>query len=314
MPSFSPWSLCSATSLMLVLTRLHLPAERASVHAYRKVTTNPTLPRPLSASPSRIPQKDAPLASCSGNGSTTSAQLLIASDTSSLLAVAGTQMSTSESEKDMSAFFITPAALSLASLPTASHMSDVEGARTTTANRITRPTWPPSPSSSESDISPRKKRRTMELDSTPTVTIPTRHSVRSKNNDKLTSGSAQAVPAASRRPSISATRHSNHGAPQVLTNQRLEYYSVPGKVSHDSLAPEQFKKRYRDSSLRGDKAHTARAPGRRLTRGDKSRMAEVLETIFGLRHVKDAFVVNVYVPNWAHREQRVRAAHAVRHN
>ncbi|KAI0326445.1 hypothetical protein GY45DRAFT_1339428, partial [Cubamyces sp. BRFM 1775] len=80
------------------------------------------------------------------------------------------------------------------------------------ANRHTRPKSPPSPTSSESDVPAKKKRRVMES-STPTVTIPTRHSARSKNNGKLAGGLAQAAASASHRPSVSAMEYSNRGPP-----------------------------------------------------------------------------------------------------
>ncbi|KAI0332261.1 pleiotropic drug resistance ABC transporter [Cubamyces sp. BRFM 1775] len=97
---------------------------------------------------------------------------------------------------------------------------------------------------------------------------------------------------------------------KVLANQRHEYHAVEGEVWYDSLTPEQIEKHYRgdvqycpeddvhfptltvDQTLRF--AATTRTPHTRLdgiSREDHvSRMVEVLETVFGLRHVKDTLV------------------------
>ncbi|KAI8989100.1 pleiotropic drug resistance ABC transporter [Trametes punicea] len=97
---------------------------------------------------------------------------------------------------------------------------------------------------------------------------------------------------------------------KVLANQRQEYHSVQGEVWYDSLTPEQIEKHYRgdvqycpeddvhfptltvDQTLRF--AATTRTPHTRIEGVSReahvSRMVEVLETVFGLRHVKDTLV------------------------
>ncbi|CDO77419.1 hypothetical protein BN946_scf184857.g26 [Trametes cinnabarina] len=97
---------------------------------------------------------------------------------------------------------------------------------------------------------------------------------------------------------------------KALANQRKEYHAVSGEVWYDSLTPDQIEQHYRgdvqyspeddvhfptltvDQTLRF--AATTRTPRTRLggmTREEHvSRMVEVLETVFGLRHVKDTLV------------------------
>ncbi|RPD61629.1 pleiotropic drug resistance ABC transporter [Lentinus tigrinus ALCF2SS1-7] len=97
---------------------------------------------------------------------------------------------------------------------------------------------------------------------------------------------------------------------KVLANQRQDYYAVEGDVWYDSLTPTQIEKHYRgdvqycpeedvhfptltvDQTLRF--AASTRTPRARV--GGMSRdthvelFVEVLETLFGLRHVKDTLV------------------------
>ncbi|KAI9065216.1 pleiotropic drug resistance ABC transporter [Trametes sanguinea] len=97
---------------------------------------------------------------------------------------------------------------------------------------------------------------------------------------------------------------------KVLANQRSEYHAITGDVWYDSLTPDQIEKHYRgdiqycpeddvhfptltvDQTLRF--AATTRTPHTRLdgmTREQHvDRTVEVLETVFGLRHVKDTLV------------------------
>ncbi|KAI0323774.1 hypothetical protein GY45DRAFT_1376076, partial [Cubamyces sp. BRFM 1775] len=196
-----------------------------------------------------IHQDDTPLASRGEAQSSTSAQCSISSDTSSVIAVAGTQISTSQSEKDaLSPFVVTPlAAPSLTRLPSASPTSDVED--TIASNPITRPNTPPSPSSSESDIPPKKKRRTVG-GSTATVAIATRHSARSKNDTKLASATGQAAPAASHRPSVSAAEQSNrippakHGVKTSSGKGKAGPSAQPRDEVSEGLAPPPKKARH----------------------------------------------------------------------
>lgn len=97
---------------------------------------------------------------------------------------------------------------------------------------------------------------------------------------------------------------------KVLANQWQDYHAVEGEVWYDSLTPEQIEKHFRgdvqycpeddvhfptltvDQTLRF--AASTRTPRTRV--GGLSRDAQVelfveaLETVFGLRHVKDTFV------------------------
>ncbi|OJT05939.1 Brefeldin A resistance protein [Trametes pubescens] len=97
---------------------------------------------------------------------------------------------------------------------------------------------------------------------------------------------------------------------KTLANQRAEYHAVEGEVSYDSLTPDQVERHYRgdvqycpeddvhfptltvDQTLRF--AATTRTPRARLPGASREdhvlRMVEVLETVFGLRHVKDTLV------------------------
>ena len=97
---------------------------------------------------------------------------------------------------------------------------------------------------------------------------------------------------------------------KVLSNQRQEYHSIGGEVWFDSLTPEQIESRYRgdvqycpeddvhfptltvDQTLRF--AATTRTPHTRLNKVSReehvSRMVDVIETVFGLKHVKDTLV------------------------
>ncbi|RDX52640.1 pleiotropic drug resistance ABC transporter [Lentinus brumalis] len=96
---------------------------------------------------------------------------------------------------------------------------------------------------------------------------------------------------------------------KVLANQRQEYHRVEGDVWYDSLDPDQIEKHYRgdvqycpeddvhfptltvDQTLRF--AATTRTPATRLDISRDAhvdRIVEVLETVFGLRHVKDTLV------------------------
>ncbi|KAI0356868.1 pleiotropic drug resistance ABC transporter [Trametes cingulata] len=97
---------------------------------------------------------------------------------------------------------------------------------------------------------------------------------------------------------------------KTLANQRHEYHSVQGEVWYDSLTPDQIEKHYRgdvqycpeddvhfptltvDQTLRF--AATTRTPHTRvggMSREEHvSKVVEVLETVFGLRHVKDTLV------------------------
>ncbi|KAI0827349.1 pleiotropic drug resistance ABC transporter [Trametes gibbosa] len=97
---------------------------------------------------------------------------------------------------------------------------------------------------------------------------------------------------------------------KTLANQRQEYHAVHGEVSYDSLSSDEIERHYRgdvqycpeddvhfptltvDQTLRF--AATTRTPRARLGQISReeqvSRMVEVLETVFGLRHVKDTLV------------------------
>ncbi|OSD01072.1 pleiotropic drug resistance ABC transporter [Trametes coccinea BRFM310] len=97
---------------------------------------------------------------------------------------------------------------------------------------------------------------------------------------------------------------------KVLANQRQEYHSITGEMWYDSLAPDQIEKHYRgdvqycpeddvhfptltvDQTLRF--AATTRTPHTRLDGMTREQhvdhTVEVLETVFGLRHVKDTLV------------------------
>ena len=97
---------------------------------------------------------------------------------------------------------------------------------------------------------------------------------------------------------------------KVLANQRQEYHRVEGDVWYDSLTPDQIEKHYRgdvqycpeddvhfptltvDQTLRF--AATTRTPRNRLDKVPRTvhvdHIVEVLETVFGLRHVKDTLV------------------------
>ncbi|KAI0649902.1 pleiotropic drug resistance ABC transporter [Trametes meyenii] len=97
---------------------------------------------------------------------------------------------------------------------------------------------------------------------------------------------------------------------KTLANQRQEYHAVEGDVWYDSLAPEQIERHYRgdvqycpeddvhfptltvDQTLRfAAETRTPRARVNSISREEHvSRMVEVLETVFGLRHVKDTLV------------------------
>ncbi|KAH9927901.1 P-loop containing nucleoside triphosphate hydrolase protein [Epithele typhae] len=72
---------------------------------------------------------------------------------------------------------------------------------------------------------------------------------------------------------------------KTLANQRQEYHSVTGDVWYDSLTPEEIEHHYR-----GD-TRTPRTRMDNMTREECiSHITEVLETVFGLRHVKNTLV------------------------
>ncbi|KAI0767296.1 pleiotropic drug resistance ABC transporter [Fomes fomentarius] len=97
---------------------------------------------------------------------------------------------------------------------------------------------------------------------------------------------------------------------KVLANQRQDYHSIGGDVWYDSLTPEQIEQRYRgdvqycpeddvhfptltvDQTLRF--AATTRTPHNRLDQVPREHhvdgIVDVLETVFGLKHVKDTLV------------------------
>ena len=97
---------------------------------------------------------------------------------------------------------------------------------------------------------------------------------------------------------------------KTLANERGEYHAVHGSVWYDSLTPEEIEKSYRgdlqycpeddvhfatltvDQTLRF--AATTRAPHTRVTDVSReqhvSHMVDVVETVFGLRHVKNTLV------------------------
>ncbi len=97
---------------------------------------------------------------------------------------------------------------------------------------------------------------------------------------------------------------------KVLANQRQDYHSIGGDVWYDSLTPEQIEQRYRgdvqycpeddvhfptltvDQTLRF--AATTRTPQNRLDQVPREHhvdgIVDVLETVFGLKHVKDTLV------------------------
>ncbi|KAI0752733.1 pleiotropic drug resistance ABC transporter [Daedaleopsis nitida] len=97
---------------------------------------------------------------------------------------------------------------------------------------------------------------------------------------------------------------------KVLANQRQEYHSIQGDVWYDSLSPDQIENRYRgdvqycpeddihfptltvDQTLRF--AASTRTPQSRIPQSTRethiSHVTEVVETVFGLRHVKDTLV------------------------
>ena len=97
---------------------------------------------------------------------------------------------------------------------------------------------------------------------------------------------------------------------KTLANQRQEYHAVHGEVWYDSLKPEEVERRYRgdvqycpeddvhfptltvDQTLRF--AAETRTPQTRIdnhTREEHvTQITQVLETVFGLRHVKDTLV------------------------
>ena len=97
---------------------------------------------------------------------------------------------------------------------------------------------------------------------------------------------------------------------KVLANQRQEYHAVEGDVRYDSLEPAEIEQRYRgdvqycpeddvhfptltvDQTLRfAAELRTPRTRFDNMTREDHvSQMTEVLETVFGLRHVKNTLV------------------------
>ena len=96
----------------------------------------------------------------------------------------------------------------------------------------------------------------------------------------------------------------------MLANQRAEYHSVSGDVWYDSIKPDEIERRYRgdvqycpeddvhfptltvDQTLRF--AAETRTPQARLDGMSREehigQITEVLETVFGLRHVKDTLV------------------------
>ena len=97
---------------------------------------------------------------------------------------------------------------------------------------------------------------------------------------------------------------------KVLANQRQDFYAVQGEVWYDSLTPDQIEKHYRgdvqycpeddvhfptltvDQTLRF--AASTRTPRTRLDGMSRDAhvelFVEALETVFGLRHVKDTLV------------------------
>ena len=97
---------------------------------------------------------------------------------------------------------------------------------------------------------------------------------------------------------------------KVLANERHEFHKVEGEVWYDSLSPEQVEAHYRgdvqycpeddvhfptltvDQTIRF--AAETRTPRHRLDGVSReehvSRLSEVLETLFGLRHVKNTLV------------------------
>ena len=97
---------------------------------------------------------------------------------------------------------------------------------------------------------------------------------------------------------------------KTLANERGEYHAVHGSVWYDSLTPEEIEKSYRgdlqycpeddvhfptltvDQTLRfAAELRTPRTRFDNMTREDHvSQMTEVLETVFGLRHVKNTLV------------------------
>lgn len=94
---------------------------------------------------------------------------------------------------------------------------------------------------------------------------------------------------------------------KTLANQRKEYHAVEGEVHYDSFTPVEIEKHYRGDVLYCDEddihfptlsvdqtlcfAAKMRAPKARLegqTREEHVRLVvDILETIFGLRHVRD---------------------------
>ncbi|KAH9945220.1 pleiotropic drug resistance ABC transporter [Epithele typhae] len=102
---------------------------------------------------------------------------------------------------------------------------------------------------------------------------------------------------------------------KVLANQRQEYHKVEGEVLYDSLTPREIEAHYRgdvqycpeddihfptltvDQTIRF--AAETRTPRQRLggaSREDHiSRVTDIVETVFGLRHIKDTLVGNASI-------------------